>query len=52
VKTLVNGVMSAGSHTLTWDGTNDRGEALSSGVYFYRAVAGDEVQTKRMMLLK
>jgi PKD repeat protein len=52
VKTLVDEVMSAGSHTLTWDGTNDRGEALSSGVYLYRAVAGNEVLTRKMTLLK
>ena len=52
VKTLVDGVMSAGSHTLTWDGTNDRGEVLSSGIYFYRAVAADEMVTRKMTLLK
>jgi hypothetical protein len=52
VKTLADEVMSAGVHTLVWDGTNDRGEALSSGVYFYRVVAGDKMVAKKMTLLK
>ncbi len=52
VRTLVDEVMPAGSHTLTWDGTNDRGEALASGIYFYRVVAGSEVLTRKMTLLK
>jgi PKD repeat protein len=52
VRTLVNEVLPAGSRTITWDGTNDSGEILSSGVYFYRVVAGDNVVTKKMMLLK
>jgi len=52
VRTLVDGVLPAGSHTITWDGTNQAGEALSSGVYFYRVVTGDEVVTRKMTLLK
>jgi serine protease len=52
VRTLVNEVLPAGTRTLTWDGTNDRGEALSSGVYLYRVIAGDEMVTKKMTLLK
>jgi hypothetical protein len=52
VRTLADEVMPAGSHNLTWNGTNDRGEALSSGVYLYRVIAGDETVTKKMTLLK
>jgi flagellar hook assembly protein FlgD len=52
VRTLVDEVMPAGSHTFTWDGTNDRGGALASGIYFYRVVAGTETVTKKMTLLK
>jgi hypothetical protein len=52
VRTLTNQIMSAGSHILVWDGTNDNGQPLSSGVYFYRVIAGDNVVTRKMMLLK
>jgi hypothetical protein len=52
VKTLVDAPMTAGSHTITWNGTNNSGEALSSGVYFYRVVAGEEVVTSKMTLMK
>lgn len=52
VRTLVDEVMPAGSHMLMWNGTNDDGETLSSGVYLYRVVAGDEVVREKMTLLK
>jgi subtilisin family serine protease len=52
VRTLVNGSLPAGTRTLTWDGTNDNGERVSSGVYFYRIIAGEDVATDKMMLIK
>ncbi|MBU0984126.1 MAG: T9SS type A sorting domain-containing protein, partial [candidate division Zixibacteria bacterium] len=52
VKALVNGEMAAGPHTVTWDGTNSAGEAVASGVYFYRLTAGDQTASKKMLLLK
>jgi hypothetical protein len=52
VRTLVNREESAGSHSVTWDGTNSAGKAVSTGVYFYRFQAGDHVETKKMLLLK
>lgn len=53
VKTLANQRYSGGSHSVVWDGTNDRGNLLSSGIYFYRLKIGEKfVQTKRMLLLK
>jgi PKD repeat protein len=52
VRTLVDEVMPAGSHTLVWDGTNENGQALSSGVYFYRMIAGDKTVIMKMTLLK
>ena len=52
VRTLVQGRLDAGSHQLRWDSRDDRGATLASGVYFYRLVAGERVQTQRMMLVK
>jgi serine protease len=52
VKTLVDGYMNAGTHTLIWDGTNEYGNVVSSGIYFYKVVAGDIVTTKKMILMK
>jgi len=52
VRTLVNETLPAGSRTITWDSTNDRGETVSGGIYFYRVIADDNVVTKKMLLLK
>jgi hypothetical protein len=47
VGTLVSEKLSPGTYTVRWDATG-----LSSGVYFYRIIAGDYVNTKTMLLLK
>jgi len=52
IKTLVDGLQSPGSKTVTWDGTNNAGQKVAGGVYLYRLQAGDVVQTKKMTLLK
>ena len=52
VTTLMDGQMPAGRHRLIWDGTNDAGQTVSSGIYFYRLTAGKFVQTKRMLLIR
>ena len=52
VRTLEGGTLPAGAHAATWDGTNNQGEAVTSGVYFYRLDAGDFRSTKKMVLLR
>jgi len=52
VRTLVDREESAGAYSITWDGTSSTGEAVSTGVYFYRFQADDHVETKKMLLLK
>ena len=44
--------MSAGYHSLTWDATNDYGDQVSAGVYFYQLQTKEFVKTRKMILLK
>jgi hypothetical protein len=52
VRTLVDGVQPSGTHNITWDGHDSKGNAVSSGVYFYRLSAGKFNETRKMVLLK
>ncbi|MFB3907091.1 MAG: FlgD immunoglobulin-like domain containing protein [Candidatus Eisenbacteria bacterium] len=52
VKTLVDGKMDAGNHAITWDGTNDSGQKVGSGVYWSQMKAGSYVSNKKMVILK
>jgi hypothetical protein len=42
----------AGTHTITWDGTNEKDETVASGVYFYRLTAGPYTAVRKMVLTK
>jgi YVTN family beta-propeller protein len=52
VRTLVSGQRPANFYEVEWDGKDNRGQSVASGVYFYRLQAGKHVQTKKMMVLK
>lgn len=52
VKTLVDGFQEAGFQSITWNGTNDNGSTVASGMYFYRIEADEFSETKKMMMLK
>jgi hypothetical protein len=53
VKTLVNAQMAAGAkQQVTWNGLNEAGKRVSSGVYFYQLVTDDFTATKKMVVLK
>ncbi|MEJ2637423.1 MAG: FlgD immunoglobulin-like domain containing protein [Calditrichia bacterium] len=52
VRTLVNEVMPAGTHKVTWDARDGRGNRLASGMYIYRIKAGNFSEVKRMTLLR
>lgn len=53
VITIEKGNYDAGMrYRVVWDGRNEAGEHVASGVYFYRLLAGDYVSTKKMVLLK
>jgi len=57
VKTLTSGEIVSGNYKVTWNGTNNHGTSVASGIYFYRLVAESKgaanyVVTKKMLLMK
>jgi hypothetical protein len=52
VRTLVDEAQTAGKKEVIWDGKDEKGNELASGVYFYKLQAGDFTQTKKMVLMK
>jgi len=52
VKTLVDGQQTPGWHTVTWDGRDDNGRSVASGVYFARMQAESFTGSTKMVLLK
>jgi len=47
-----SGHLEAGVHTIVWDGRNEQGSSVASGVYFYKAEASGFTETRKMMMLK
>jgi len=52
VNTLVNAQKSAGYKAIKWAGVDNKGKAVSAGLYLYTIEAGEFIQTKKMVLLK
>jgi hypothetical protein len=52
IRGVVNASQSAGSKSIVWDGKNDKGKDVASGIYFYQLTAGDYKETKKMTLTK
>ena len=52
VRVLIDGVKEAGPHDVNWDGKDNTGRGVASGVYFYRLEAGSFTETKKMVLLR
>mgnify|MGYP006168891039 CR=1 FL=1 len=52
IKTLIDEPKAIGDYEIKWNGTNQIGDRLSSGQYFYQLKIGDFVSTKKMVLLK
>ena len=53
VRTLVNGdSFNSGFHVVNWDGTDNAGQKVASGMYIYRIKAGDFIADKKMLLVK
>lgn len=52
VATLVDETKPAGVHYISWNGRNDNGQPVASGIYFYRLSSAEFSQTKKMVMLK
>jgi hypothetical protein len=52
VKTLTNGMTKAGDNKIVWEGTDNNGSRVSSGLYFYKLSANGKTETRKMMLMK
>ena len=52
VITLARGMREAGGYSIGWDGMDDAGRALVSGMYFYNLTAGDRSETRKLILLR
>ncbi len=52
IKTLVHNEFSKGNHSVIWDGKDNLGKSVSSGIYFYQLVTEKKTITKKMILIK
>jgi len=52
IRTLTSGVREPGSFTITWDGTDDAGNIVTSGVYFAQLKQGSRTANKQLLLIK
>jgi hypothetical protein len=52
VRSLVDQAMPAGKHSMTWDGVDETGHTVSSGIYFVRMIAGTHAETRKIVLVK
>jgi hypothetical protein len=52
VKTLVNEELEYGTYNVSWNGDNELGKKVSSGIYFYRIEAGEFKNSRKMILMK
>ncbi|MBC8182392.1 chitobiase/beta-hexosaminidase C-terminal domain-containing protein [candidate division KSB1 bacterium] len=52
VQTLINTIHTSGSYEIEWDGRDETGREMSSGIYLFRLCAGNFIQTKKMILVQ
>jgi hypothetical protein len=52
IKRLLHETMKTGEHSVVWDGKDDKGHSVSSGVYFYRLTTNTKQEQRKMLLLK
>jgi len=52
VRTVVDKSLETGYHNVVWDGLNETGSRVATGIYFYRMVTEKFVKTHKMILMK
>jgi tetratricopeptide (TPR) repeat protein len=52
IKDLFSDHLPTGEHSVVWNGRDNRGRSVASGVYFYRITTGNDTTVKKMLLLK
>jgi hypothetical protein len=52
VRTLADGNLSAGPHSVTWDARDDQGRAVAGGMYLYRLSTGTGAETRKMLIIR
>jgi N-acetylneuraminic acid mutarotase len=52
VRTLIKEIQPAGNYSVVWDGRDDAGNLLASGIYLYKIQAGEYISTHKMVLTK
>ena len=52
VRTLAEGAKNAGTHIVQWNGIDDMGKSVSTGIYLYRLTSGSNSITKKMAFMK
>ena len=52
VKQLIGAHISTGQYSVIWDGNDESGKPISTGIYFYKLKTEDFQQTKKMILMK
>ena len=52
ITTLINGTLDVGNHFVSWNGKNNLGQNVSSGIYIYKLQAGTNIQNNKVLLLK
>jgi len=52
IKTLANETITAGVHEISWNGVDDQNQPVASGVYIYRLKAGDNKNSKKLLLIR
>jgi len=52
VRKLHSGPVQAGANSITWDGTDDSGKLVATGLYLYRLDIQNQVYTRKMLMMK